>query len=456
MSVLLAATFLLLSLLPSLPSQAAPLRAAEQRKGGFVGGELDPNRKLLLSRLTPKAMRAAEPLDMDFKLSDLDLASMTSPRSRGPRVSVAPSRSLRSASTSSTQTESLTVAGPIDFERTEITNTSDSPNRTHGKLFMFEGTTPTFVCSGTVVNSATKNIVWTAGHCVHEGAGGSFFDDFAFVPGRRNENSPFGIWFAERALTTSQWRGSTNQDVAFQHDVGALVMEPMGGAEIAEVVGARGIRFNQSPDQLYDSFGYPAEAPFDGEKLWLCDSNPGMQLGTGSLAFMGIGCDMTGGSSGGGWIVDGGFVQSVNSFGIEGDPQFEDVMFGPQMRDAALGVYNSAVAAGGPDTTPPKLTKVVDGPDPFTPLGRRKRATKIRFTLNETARVAFVIKSRSGAKVFQIPTSKLEPARYYARWNGRHFKTGRVVKGGIYKYRITATDLTGNTASKSGKVRVKR
>ena len=455
MTVLLAATLLLLLLLPSLPSQAAPLRVVEQRKG-LVGGELDPNRKLLLSRLTPKAMRAAEPLDMDIKLSDLDLASMTSPRSMGPRVSVAPSGPFRSASTSSTQSESVTVAGPIPFERTEITNTSDSPNRTHGKLFMFEGTTPTFVCSATVVNSPTKNIVWTAGHCVHEGAGGSFFDDFAFIPGRRNGNSPFGIWFADKALTTSQWRGSTNQDVAFQHDVGALVMEPLAGVEIADAVGARGIRFNQSPDQLYDSFGYPAASPFDGEKLWLCDSDPGIQLGTGSLAFMGIGCDMTGGSSGGGWMVEGGFVQSVNSFGIEGDPQFEDVMFGPQMRDAALGLYNSAVIAGGPDTAPPKLTNVVDGPDPFTPLARRKRATKIRFTLNEAARVAFLIKSRSGAKVFKIPTSKLEPARYYARWNGRHFKTGRVVKAGVYTYKITATDPAGNTASKSGKVRVKR
>ena len=398
------------------------------------------------------------PLDMDLKRSDLDLTSMSSSsRSAGTPVSVAPSRSLGAASTYSTQTESLAIAGPIPFARTEITNTTDAPNRTHGKIFMFEGSTPTYVCSGTVVNSPTKNIVWTAGHCVHEGGpGGTYFDDFAFVPGRRNGSSDLGVWFADKALTTNQWRQSEDEETMFQHDVGALVMEPLEGVEIADAVGARGIRFNQSPDQLYDSFGYPAEAPFDGEKLWLCDSDPGMQLGTGSLAFMGIGCDMTGGSSGGGWIVDGGFVQSVNSFGILNDPDYEEVMFGPQMKNAALGVYNSAVSAGGPDTSPPKLTKISDGPDPFTPLGRRKRATKIKFSLNETARVAFVIKKRSGVKVWKIPRSKLEPARYYVKWNGRHFKTGKVVKAGVYKYKITATDLAGNTASKSGKVRVKR
>ena len=40
---------------------------------------------------------------------------------------------------------------------------------------------------------------------------------------------------------------------------------------------------------------------------------------------MGIDCDMTGGSSGGGWIAGGG-VASVNSYGYSTLP---NVMFGP-------------------------------------------------------------------------------------------------------------------------------
>jgi V8-like Glu-specific endopeptidase len=425
---------------------------------GSVGGRLDPNRELLLSKLTPKAMRAAEPLDVDLRRSQLDLDAFN-PKTRwsGPRVSVAPFSADRSSSSSYSQAEATAFAGPIDFVRTEIVNTSDSPNRTHGKLFMFEGTDPKYACSATVVNSPTKNIVWTAGHCVHRGGpNGTFFDDYAFVPGYRNDTYPFDVWFAERRFTTDQWRQSTNKTTRLKHDVGALVMEPIAGVEIAEAVGARGIRFNRNPNHLYDSFGYPAEYPFDGELSWLCDSDANLLLGSGTLAFMGIGCDMTGGSSGGGWIVDGQYVQSINSFGIVNDPQYEDVMFGPQLRDAALGLYNRAVAAGGPDTTAPKLTRVSDGPDPFTPLRRTRRKTTIKFSLNEKADVTFTIKNRSGTTVAKVPTERLRAGRYWTTWNGRHMRTNKVVRAGTYTYKIKAKDLAANAASKSGKVTLKR
>lgn len=165
---------------------------------------------------------------------------------------------------------------------------------------------------------------------------------------------------------------------------------------------------------------------------------------------------MTEGSSGGGWVVgagDGGFVQSVNSFKIKNDPNFEDVMFGPQMRDAALEVYEMA---GGADTTPPRVIKLADGPDPFTPMGKRKRKTTIRFTHDETARVLFKITSKSGATVHKIPATELLPETYKTTWNGRHFKTGKVVKTGSYKYTVTVKDASGNSSNRSGKVWLKR
>jgi len=131
-------------------------------------------------------------------------------------------------------------------------------------------------------------------------------------------------------------------------------------------------------------------------------------------------------------------------------------MFGPQMRDAALGVYNTAVSAGGPDTTAPKLTNITDGPDPFTPLGKTKKKTTMKFTLGEKAFVSFTIRSKSGSVVAKIPTASLNANRYSVIWNGRRLKSGKVVKAGIYTYKIVAKDLAGNAASRSGKVRVKR
>ena len=54
---------------------------------------------------------------------------------------------------------------------------------------------------------------------------------------------------------------------------------------------------------------------------------------------MGIGSDMTGGSSGGGWIDDNGNVASVNSYGYQ---TLKNVMFGPYQGDVAQSLYTTA------------------------------------------------------------------------------------------------------------------
>ncbi|MGH2799716.1 MAG: FlgD immunoglobulin-like domain containing protein [Thermoleophilaceae bacterium] len=457
---LLAATFLVVALFPSLSSQAAPATAAAPRAGA-VAEWLELDRKATKAKLTPKALRAARPLDMSVRASQLDQsADGAATEASGEPVSVAPSApAARAGAATKLDAPSREAAGAsaadYPYVRTEVTDTVSYPNRTHGKLFMLDaGGFPFAVCSGTSVTSDEMNLVWTAGHCVHEGgAGGDFFPGFAFIPGYRNGAEPYGVWFAERVVTTPEW--AANAD--FDYDVAAMVMEPNGGTELGDVVGTRGIRFNQDPDQFYNAYGYPAAPPFDGEKMYRCDADLGLTLGSGSLAPMGIGCDMTGGSSGGGWIVGLEFVQSVNSFKIVGDPEFEEVMFGPQMRADALEVYTEATG-GEPeeDTTPPKLTKVTDGPDPFTPLAKKKRKTTIKFTLNELAVVVLKIKNKSGKTVYKIPATELSPDRYFTKWNGKHFKSGKVVKAGTYTYKITATDMADNSASKSKQVTVKR
>ncbi|MDQ3770956.1 MAG: hypothetical protein M3343_02560 [Actinomycetota bacterium] len=463
-TVLLAAMFVLAALVPGVASQASSLDTiTTQNQGGVVFTELDPDRKAIRAALTPKAMRAAEPLDMNLSLSEAeDLTDGDSAGGSGPVVSVSPTDpetldgpAVNLNTLQRDGSDSKTSANDIPFTRTEVTDMASFPNRTHGKLFMLEGGVPFAVCSGTVVNSQLRNVVWTAGHCVHEGEGGSFFEDFAFVPGYRNGNEPHGVWFAENAVTTNGWISEGD----FELDVAALVMEPLGGEEILEAVGARGIRFNQNPIQSYKAFGYPAAPPFDGEKMFRCNSGSELLLGTGNLKPIAIGCDMTGGSSGGGWVVGDQFVQSVVSFGIINDPDFEDILFGPQLRATALDVYEfvgGAPTGPGPDTTAPKITKVSDAPDPFTPLGKKKRKTTISFKINERAVVPSTIKGKSGKTVFKIPAAELAAGSYFFKWNGRHFKTGKVVKAGTYTYTIKATDLAGNSSKKSGKTTVKR
>jgi hypothetical protein len=207
------------------------------------------------------------------------------------------------------------------------------PASTHGKVFFTMGGS-NFVCSGTALTSTNRSVVWTAGHCVNEGPG-AFATNWAFVPAYRDGSRPFGTWTARALVTSSQW--GNQGDISY--DVGAAVMNTNGSA-LTDVVGGRAIAFNYNRSQFYTSFGYPAAPPFNGERLWVCESNLLTSDSSTSPQTMGIGCDMTGGSSGGGWIV-GGAVHSVNSYGYLTQP---NVMYGPYQGSVAQGVYNDASA----------------------------------------------------------------------------------------------------------------
>jgi hypothetical protein len=122
--------------------------------------------------------------------------------------------------------------------------------------------------------------------------------------------------------------------------------------KIQNRVGALGMGFHMAVDQNWKSTGYPAEAPFNGELMWRCtaptgtldkqagyEGYPGVSVGP---ATMGIGCNMTGGPSGGGWAInlDGGrppLVASVNSYGYD---RYPEAMYGPYQGTVARDLYN--------------------------------------------------------------------------------------------------------------------
>jgi FlgD Ig-like domain len=156
-------------------------------------------------------------------------------------------------------------------------------------------------------------------------------------------------------------------------------------------------------------------------------------------------------------VTGDGVVHSVNSYGYEtGGNGYEDTMFGPQMGNVAAAVHAAAGGEAGPDNTAPRLTRVSDGPDPFTPLGRTKKRTTIKFSLDERSDLTLTIKNKSGTTVAKLRTTRVNADRFSIAWNGRHFRTNRVVRAGPYTYKIMAKDLAGNRVDKSGRVRVKR
>ena len=237
---------------------------------------------------------------------------------------------------------SVAHAGPYPFTRSEVTDPAATDVRMHGKLFFSDPSDGNdYVCSGTAVTSPNESLVWTAGHCVFLFA---WHTNFVFVPGYHNGQAPFGEWPAVYTSAPASWVRNTN----VRRDLGVAVVDPdpVTGATLTDTVGARGLAFNGVRDQAYVAYGYPANRQdnpdFTGEREFLCTvdsaADDHFDGGSGPLP-LAIGCDMTGGSSGGAWVGADGLVYSVNS---HGHPQMEtDVMDGAYQGDVARSLYNS-------------------------------------------------------------------------------------------------------------------
>jgi V8-like Glu-specific endopeptidase len=312
---------------------------------------------------TPKRMSHATPVDLPT-LPDGSEGTGKPPKPQGPPVSIPP-RLLagEAAQDSSPQPRAGTL---YPYEPAEITDPTAFPARVHGKVFFSRGGR-NFVCSGTVVNGSNDSTVLTAGHCVWDG---SWSTNFAFVPGYgAGGSAPYGVWPASNLFSTQQWVPSEN----LRYDMGAAVIRrDQSDREIEDVVGARGIAFNlDATAQHWISYGYPADSDggtkpqFNGYRLWTCESDYALADSTHNT--IGIGCDMTGGSSGGGWVVNDQDVNGLNSYKILNVPVLDEVMFGPYFGDTAQSLFNFASGqAPGSVSRPQQVTQ------PTTPTSKKK------------------------------------------------------------------------------------
>jgi hypothetical protein len=271
---------------------------------------------------TPERMRAAIPADE------------ATPSASLPRLSV---KRFASGTPGKVEPTGPTLPDPTAAQlESFVPNLPDSHlvARTYGKVFFTNATDGLqYVCSATVVNSTRKDMVWTAGHCVHGGQGETWHKDWQFVPAYKDGKAPYGVWTAETLATRTVWAEKSE----LTEDLGVAVVAPRGGHKIVEVLGGQGIAWNFPPAFPTVSLGYPAAPPFDGEKL----------VGCADYAFLayfniiGLRCDMTGGSSGGGWLRDInreglGYLNGLNSFGIEALP---NIMFSPYYGGAVKSLY---------------------------------------------------------------------------------------------------------------------
>ncbi|HEX9415712.1 MAG TPA: hypothetical protein VF895_03290 [Gaiellaceae bacterium] len=292
---------------------------------------------------TTDRMQSAKPIELIAEPGKPD-SSSTIPPPDGQKTLVPPTspkgavRSIRLRKSAFKVTEAMGYPFPYNRYRWSGPTTS-LPARTWGKIF-FSAPDGDYVCSGTAITSQNKSVVWTAGHCAANGGRRSFYNKrWIFVPGYDNGTAPYGRFVGKRFFTTQGWY--RNEDSAV--DLAAVVVSPVKQKTLVDTVGGQGIAFNQLRRQEYVSGGYPADDPFDGESLYVCDAPYGNSDLGAKPATIAIGCDMTGGSSGGGWLVNVqnglGMLVSVNSYGYFDQP---DAMYGPYQGSIAQKLYRQA------------------------------------------------------------------------------------------------------------------
>ena len=244
--------------------------------------------------------------------------------------------------------------------------------KTVGKVF-FEMGGSLYVCSGNAVddvqdNVTTANLVVTAGHCVNDG-GEAYATNFMFIPRYdptqpRDSRQPDGTFVSTRLTTTSQWAAQGSD--MYNYDVGmARVGINEKGESLAAAIGdTSDIAFVSGDPTSTEgldytvtthSFGYPAARPYDGTRLISCWGSTTSDTVGGSTDYR-LPCNMTGGSSGGPWLLDvdpavapltdnaavSDVQISVNSFGYRGE---KNAMYGPIFGTTVQALY-TATASG--------------------------------------------------------------------------------------------------------------
>lgn len=196
-----------------------------------------------------------------------------------------------------------------------------------------------YVCSGSLISARH---VWTAGHCVHKGdnrtAGWS--TNVVFVPAFRDGVKPYGQYTGSTMITSTEWYSKGNPNGLWRD---------MGGIKLTAnttVGGYLGFAWNQDPKQLVNDFGYPAASPFNGNRMITCQGsiNKRDTAVQGATKPWAIGCDMTGGASGGPWLIKlagvGGAtnqVNGVNSYKYTNDTK---QMYSPFFDSFAYTLYS--------------------------------------------------------------------------------------------------------------------
>jgi hypothetical protein len=211
------------------------------------------------------------------------------------------------------------------------------PYAWNGRLFVVqdgeEGS-----CSATAIDSPTRSLVLTAGHCVNtgprKGRPGIWSTYLEFVPGFNLGAAPYGAFvLSGRPHSLPGWTREGNPDF----DLGAFLVAPNAeGVGLEDALGGGAhIVTDLGHKQRFESFGYPGGT----ERMRNCVSGyAGQDPATITLPgppTVGIRCHWAPGASGGGWLIEGGLaIDGITTY-LRTDEKM--LSFGPYFSAATVG-----------------------------------------------------------------------------------------------------------------------
>jgi hypothetical protein len=288
-AVPLAALVALLALAAASRGAAVAAQRAHAGGGAATASQARAEAARVARYWTPARMRAARPLDFVVGASGKGRLRVGDP------------------------IESSAGASFLAISTPEV-----PPYSVNGRIFIRRGKLAGY-CSGTAINSPTRQLVLTAGHCVNSGredGKASVWSNFLqFVPAYDGGVAPFGAFIARRnaIFAPKQWTKQGNPDF----DMGAFLTLPNAeGVNVADAVGGgAAIVTDLTRRQTFQTFGYPGEvehlqgcqSPYIGDDL-LSNPFPGPPT-------LGIRCHWAPGASGGGWLIgEGTQVNGLNAY----------------------------------------------------------------------------------------------------------------------------------------------
>lgn len=199
-----------------------------------------------------------------------------------------------------------------------------------------------YVCSASLISPA---LLVTAAHCVFEFGTNSksgWHTNFVFSPAKSDSTTtaPFGTWSAKQEwIPTVYYNGTdtcTQTGVVCSNDIAIIILNPnTKGQSAGSVLGWYGYGWNGY--SYVNSFGgaslssitqlgYPVA--FDNGAMMERNDGIGAYWANGNLKNTILGSAMTGGSSGGPWLVNFGTVPTITGAASLGNQADADVVVG--------------------------------------------------------------------------------------------------------------------------------